>query len=91
MAEVRSTLEEVMRRARAVVGVDHARVTSPGDGLLADWWPLALKGAAAAQQAGQPLLIIQPADAIETAAVLRLCAEARGPVTAGGGGSGVVG
>ncbi|MGI9255265.1 MAG: FAD-binding oxidoreductase [Thermomicrobiales bacterium] len=91
VAEVRSTLEEMMRRVRAVVGVDHARLTGPSDGLLADWWPLALKGAAAAQQAGQPLLIVQPADAIETAAVLRLCAESQIPVTAGGGGSGVVG
>lgn len=91
MAEVRTTLEELMRRVRTVVGVDHARVTGPSDGLLADWWPLALKGAAAAQQAGQPLLIVQPADAIETAAVLRMCAEAGVPVTAGGGGSGTVG
>jgi alkyldihydroxyacetonephosphate synthase len=56
-----------------------------------DWWPLAIGWAAAGEVPALPAVVARPATVGEVAAVLALCHEARVPVTAAGGRSGVCG
>ena len=56
-----------------------------------DWWPLAMTWAADGGVAGLASLVVRPANASEVASVLSICNEARIPVTAAGGRSGVCG
>ena len=56
-----------------------------------DWWPLAMIWALDAQVAVRASLIVKPHDAAQVQAVLRICNEARIPVTAAAGRSGVCG
>jgi len=56
-----------------------------------DWWPLAMKWALDGGVPGMPVAVVQPVSTTEVAAVLRVCNEARVPVTAAGGRSGVCG
>jgi len=56
-----------------------------------DWWPLAMSWATEGQVAGLAAAVVRPGDADQVAAVLALCHEARVPVTAAGGRSGVCG
>lgn len=74
----------------AIVGIDRIVTTFSTDATI-DWWPLALKRADAVFSAEPPVALVSPRTPAEVAAVLRLCAETRTPVTPFGGGSGVVG
>ena len=56
-----------------------------------DWWPLAMTWALEGDVPGLPSAVARPADAAEVAAVVALCNEARVPLTAAGGRSGVSG
>lgn len=56
-----------------------------------DWWPLAMAWATEGQVAGLAAAVARPTDAAQVAAVLAVCDEARVPVTAAGGRSGVCG
>ncbi len=56
-----------------------------------DWWPLAIAWAAAGQVPARPAVVARPTDTAQVAAVLAVCDEARVPVTAAGGRSGVCG
>ncbi len=56
-----------------------------------DWWPLAMAWATGGQVAGLAAAVARPTAADQVAAVLALCHEARVPVTAAGGRSGVCG
>jgi len=56
-----------------------------------DWWPLAMQWALEGRVPGLPAVVARPSSTAEVAAVLRLCNEARVPVTAAGGRSGVCG
>lgn len=56
-----------------------------------DWWPLAMTWALDGDVPGLPSAVARPADAAEVAAVVALCNEARVPLTAAGGRSGVSG
>jgi len=56
-----------------------------------DWWPLAMKWALEGGVPGLPAFVATPESTAEVAAVLRICNEARVPVTAAGGRSGVCG
>ena len=56
-----------------------------------DWWPLAMTWASAGQVAGLAGAIVRPTDEAQVAEVLRLCNDARVPITAAGGRSGVLG
>jgi alkyldihydroxyacetonephosphate synthase len=56
-----------------------------------DWWPLAMAWATQGQVASLAAAVARPTDAAQVAAVLALCHEARVPVTAAGGRSGVCG
>src|SRR4051794_17122207 len=56
-----------------------------------DWWPLAMTWALSGEVASLAAVVATPADAAEVAAVLSACNEARVPVTAAAGRSGVCG
>jgi alkyldihydroxyacetonephosphate synthase len=56
-----------------------------------DWWPLSIGWAARGQVPMQPAAVARPTEVSQVSAVLRLCNEARVPVTATAGGSGVCG
>lgn len=56
-----------------------------------DWWPIAIRWATNGQVASRPGAIAKPRTAEEVASVLRCCNDARVPVTASGGRSGVCG
>lgn len=56
-----------------------------------DWWPLAMTWALDNELAGLAAVVARPTTADEVAAVLRVCHEARVPVTPAAGRSGVVG
>lgn len=74
----------------AIVGTDRIVTTFSAD-VTIDWWPLALKRADAVLSAEPPVALVSPRTPAEVAAIVRLCAETRTPVTPFGGGSGVVG
>ncbi|MEO5678253.1 MAG: FAD-binding oxidoreductase [Acidimicrobiales bacterium] len=56
-----------------------------------DWWPLALHWALAGQVPALPAAVARPTTTAQVAAILRVCDEARVPVTPAGGRSGVCG
>lgn len=56
-----------------------------------DWWPQAMIWATAGEVAALGAAVVRPHDVTEVAAVLSVCNEARVPVTASGGRSGVCG
>ena len=56
-----------------------------------DWWPVAIGWAAAGAVPSRPALVARPTDTAQVSAVLRLCDDARIPVTPAGGRSGVCG
>jgi alkyldihydroxyacetonephosphate synthase len=56
-----------------------------------DWWPLAMIWALDAQVATRASVVVKPRDTAQVQSVLRLCNEARIPVTAAAGRSGVCG
>jgi alkyldihydroxyacetonephosphate synthase len=56
-----------------------------------DWWPLALTWALDDQVPAIAAAVARPTDAAQVAEVLRICDDARVPVTAAGGRSGVEG
>ena len=56
-----------------------------------DWWPLAMTWALGGTEPGRPAAIARPSSAHQVSALLSLCDEARVPVTAAAGRSGVCG
>ena len=56
-----------------------------------DWWPLAIGWAAEGGVPQRPAAVVRPASTEQVAAVLAACNEARVPVTAAAGRSGVCG
>jgi alkyldihydroxyacetonephosphate synthase len=56
-----------------------------------DWWPLAMIWALDAQVGARASVVVRPHDAAQLSEVLRACNEARIPVTAAAGRSGVCG
>jgi alkyldihydroxyacetonephosphate synthase len=85
--EVDDALFARLRSACADVMVEAAEVAEASR----DWWPLAMIWALDGQVAARAAAVARPASADEVAAVLRLCNEARVPVTAAAGRSGVCG
>jgi alkyldihydroxyacetonephosphate synthase len=76
-----------LRDACADVTVDAAALSEASR----DWWPLAMIWALDGQVAGRAAVVARPASAAQVAGVLRICNEARVPVTAAAGRSGVCG
>jgi alkyldihydroxyacetonephosphate synthase len=56
-----------------------------------DWWPLAIRWATRGEVPARPSVVARPTDAGQVAAVLAACNDARVPVTAAAGRSGVCG
>lgn len=56
-----------------------------------DWWPLALHWSLAGSVPRRATVVVRPEDTAGVAGVLRVCADARIPVTPAGGRSGVCG
>ncbi len=56
-----------------------------------DWWPLAIRWATRGTVPARPAVVARPTDATQVAAVLAACHDARVPVTAVAGRSGVCG
>jgi len=71
----------------ATVTDDPATVTEAGR----DWWPLAMTWAVEGQVGGRASLVVRPGAVAQVADVLAICNEARVPVTAAAGRSGVLG
>jgi alkyldihydroxyacetonephosphate synthase len=84
---VDDTLLARLRSACADVTVEPAAVTEASR----DWWPLAMIWALDAEVAARAGAVARPASAGEVAAVLRVCDDARVPVTPAAGRSGVCG
>ena len=81
---------EVLRRLRSAcadVTVDAAAVAEASR----DWWPLAMIWALDGQVAARAAAVARPGTAGEVTSVLRVCNDARVPVTAAAGRSGVCG
>jgi len=76
-------------RLAAVCRLDHADASRVEAGR--DWWPLALHWALGGQVPAMPAVVARPTTTAEVAAVVRLCNDARVPVTPAGGRSGVCG
>jgi alkyldihydroxyacetonephosphate synthase len=82
--------EDVLARLRGVcprVTLDDLDRAEAGR----DWWPLAIRWATRGAVPARPAVVAHPADADQVAAVLSVCHDARVPVTAVAGRSGVCG
>jgi alkyldihydroxyacetonephosphate synthase len=79
----------IIERLRAVCPV----VVEPEavDTMSRDWWPLAMIWAADGTPITRAAAVVRPATTADVAAVLRVCNDARIPVTAAAGRSGVCG
>jgi len=76
-----------LRSAVAEVSVDAAEVGAASQ----DWWPLAMCWATDGDLAGRAAVVVRPSTPDEVAAVAAICDEARVPLTASAGRSGVCG
>jgi alkyldihydroxyacetonephosphate synthase len=85
--DVPDDLVERLAKACAEVSVEPAAVAEASR----DWWPGAMAWATEGQVAALAGAVARPASAEEVSAVLALCDEARVPVTAAAGRSGVCG
>jgi len=79
----------VLDLLRGICPVDTATESRTAAGR--DWWPLALVWAHQGETTAVPAAVVRPTDTSQVAAVLSVCNDARVPVTAGGGRSGVCG
>ncbi len=85
---------EIDERTRAQLAATGAELVDAPDAVAEasrDWWPLAMIWALDAQVAARASLVVRPHDAEQVARVLRVCNDARVPVTAAAGRSGVCG
>ncbi len=80
-------LLERLRGACAQVTVDDGQRAEAGR----DWWPLAVRWAMRGTVPARPAVVARPGDTEQVAAVLAACHDARVPVTAVAGRSGVCG
>ena len=85
--DVDDALEARLARTGAAVTREPAVVSEASR----DWWPLAMIWALDNQVAARAAVVVRPEAAEQVADVLRLCSDARVPVTAAAGRSGVCG
>jgi alkyldihydroxyacetonephosphate synthase len=83
---VPDTLIEELRTATEVI-VDDREVAERSR----DWWPLAMHWSLAGEVPARAAVAVRPSSTEEVAAVVRVCAANRVPLTAAGGRSGVCG
>jgi alkyldihydroxyacetonephosphate synthase len=82
--------ERLLERLRGVcaeVTVDDTARAEAGR----DWWPLAIRWATRGAVPARPAVVARPTDAVQVAGILAACHDARVPVTAMAGRSGVCG
>jgi len=84
---VDDTVIERLRGVCAQVALDEGARAEAGR----DWWPLAIRWAMRGAVPGRPAVVARADDAEQVAAVLAVCHDARVPVTAVAGRSGVCG
>ena len=80
-----------LREQLAATGADVSSSSAEISEASRDWWPLAMIWALDDQVTTRASVIVRPHSTTEVAAVLRLCNDARVPVTAAVGRSGVCG
>ena len=85
--EVPDTVIDRLRDSCAAVTTEAAELAEASR----DWWPIAMVWALDDQVAALAQVVCRPTSADEVAAVVRVCNDARIPVTAAGGRSGVLG
>jgi alkyldihydroxyacetonephosphate synthase len=85
--EVSAALRDQLAATGADVSVAAAEIGEASR----DWWPLAMIWALENHVTARAAAVVRPHSAAEVAAVLRLCNDARVPVTAAAGRSGVCG
>jgi len=81
--------DQVLRRLAAACPLDQAEPAIVEAGR--DWWPMALHWALLGQVPALPAVVARPTSTAEVAEVVRICDEARVPVTPAAGRSGVCG
>jgi alkyldihydroxyacetonephosphate synthase len=82
---------ELLNAELAATGADVSTAGAEISEASRDWWPLAMIWALDDQVTARASVIVQPHSVDEVAAVLRVCNDARVPVTAAAGRSGVCG
>jgi alkyldihydroxyacetonephosphate synthase len=87
VAEMPPALADRIAEAGAAITTEDAVLTDAAR----DWWPIAIGWAAAGAVPRRPALVVRPATTAQVAAVLSACNDARVPVTAMAGRSGVCG
>jgi len=86
-AAVDDALRERLRSTGAAVTIDAPALAEASR----DWWPLAMTWAPADQVGALASVIVRPTEVAQVSEILRICNEARIPVTPAAGRSGVVG
>jgi alkyldihydroxyacetonephosphate synthase len=81
--------DRMLERLRAYTEIDAAPDALVDAGR--DWWPISLHWALDNEIGARPAVVARPKSTEEVVALLKLCNEARIPVTAAGGRSGVTG
>src|SRR5499427_10390482 len=91
LASKRIEIDDALRTRLASTGaeIDDAETTIAETSR--DWWPLAMIWALDAQVAARASLVVRPHETAQVQEVLRVCNDARLPVTAAAGRSGVCG
>lgn len=84
-------LTDGVRRRLRDTGAEVVEDPGPVGEASRDWWPLAMTWALEGRLAGRAAAVVRPTHAGQVADVLAVCHEARVPVTAAGGRSGVCG
>jgi alkyldihydroxyacetonephosphate synthase len=87
----RVVVDDVARERLRATGAELIDAEAEVAAASRDWWPLAMIWALDAQVAVRASVVVKPHDTDQVQAVLRICNEARIPVTAAAGRSGVCG
>ena len=87
----RVEVDDSLREQLAATGADVSSSSAEISEASRDWWPLAMIWALDDQVTTRASVIVRPHSTTEVGAVLRLCNDARVPVTAAAGRSGVCG
>ncbi len=87
----RVDVDDVTRERLRATGAEVIETATEVSAASRDWWPLAMIWALDAQVAARASVVVKPHDVLQVQAVMRLCDDARIPVTAAAGRSGVCG
>ena len=87
----RVEVDDVARKHLRATGAEVIETDADVAAASRDWWPLAMIWALDAEVGVRASVVVKPHDTAEVQAVLRFCNEARIPVTAAAGRSGVCG